>query len=71
MKKFSLPKDGGLIDADLPYGIKHTYERIPAHILEDEDVASKTIADKVVSSINACDGVFRLGLTTGSSPVTL
>ena len=71
MKKFSLPKDGGLIDADLPYGIKHTYERIPAHILEDEDVASKTIADKVVSSINASDGVFRLGLTTGSSPVTL
>lgn len=71
MKKFSLPKDGGLIEAGLPNGIKHSYERIPAHIFEDEEVASKTLADKIVSSIKACDGTFRLGLTTGSSPVTL
>ena len=71
MKKFSLPKDGGLIEAGLPNGVKHTYERIPAHIFEDEDVASERLAEKIVDAINANGGVFRLGLTTGSSPVNL
>ena len=71
MKKFTLPKDGGLIETGLPNGVKHTYERIPAHIFEDEEVASARLAEKIVSSINANNGVFRLGLTTGSSPVPL
>ncbi len=71
MKKFSLPKDGGLIEAGLPNGIKHTYERIPAHIYEDEEAAGERLAEKIVGEINSCDGVFRLGLTTGSSPVAL
>ena len=71
MKKFSLPKDGGLIEAGLPNGIKHTFERIPAHIYEDEVDASERLAEKIVASINSADGVFRLGLTTGSSPVAL
>ncbi len=69
MKKFTLPKDGGLLEAGLPNGIKHTYERIPAHIYEDETLASRIIAEKIVSQINAQNGRFRLGLTTGSSPV--
>ena len=71
MKKFSLPKDGGLIEAGLPNGIKHTYENIPVHIFEDEEVASERLAEKIVSAINANNGVYRLGLTTGSSPVAL
>ena len=71
MKKFTLPKDGGLIEAGLPNGVKHTYERIPAHIFEDEETASERLAEKIVSSINANNGVFRLGLTTGTSPVPL
>ena len=71
MKKFSLPKDGGLIEAGLPNGIKHSYERIPAHIFEDEDAASEIIADKIVEMIAANGGKLRLGLTTGSSPITL
>ena len=71
MKKFTLPKDGGLIEAGLPNGVKHTFERIPAHIFEDEEVASKVLAEKIVTSINANNGVFRLGLTTGASPVPL
>ena len=71
MKKFSLPKDGGLIEAGLPNGIKHTFERIPAHIFEDEEAACARLAEKIVDSINACDGVFKLGLTTGTSPVPL
>ena len=71
MKKFSLPKDGGLIEAGLPNGIKHTYERIPAHIYEDEELASARLAEKIVSAINTNGGILRLGLTTGSSPVFL
>ena len=69
MKKFSLPKDGGLIEAGLPIGIKHTFERIPAHIFEDEDAASERLAAKIVLAINAAEGTFRLGLSTGSSPI--
>ena len=71
MKKFTLPKDGGLIEAGLPNGVKHTFERIPAHIFEDEDAASERLAEKIAQAINECDGVFRLGLTTGSSPVAI
>ena len=71
MKKFSLPKDGGLIEAGLPNGVKHTYERIPAHIYEDEEVASERLAEKIVDAINTNSGVYRLGLSTGSSPVGL
>ena len=69
MKKFTLPKDGGLIEEGLPLGIKHTYERIPVHVFEDEDDASERLAEKIVAAINGADGVFKLGLTTGSSPV--
>ena len=71
MKKFSLPKDGGLIEAGLPYGVKHTFERIPAHIYEDEDAACERLAEKIVDAINASGEVFRLGLSTGSSPAVL
>ena len=71
MKKFSLPKDGGLIEAGLPHGVKHTYERIPAHIYEDEVSASERLADKIVDSINRSSGAFRLGLSTGTTPVVL
>ena len=71
MKKFSLPKDGGLIETGLPNGIKHTFERIPAHIFEDEEVACARLAEKIVEAINGCNGTFKLGLTTGTSPVPL
>ena len=70
MKKFTLPRDGGLIEAGLPNGIKHSYERIPAHIYEDEEVASAVMAQKIADAINGSSGVSRLGLTTGSSPVS-
>ena len=71
MNKFSLPKDGGLIGASLPNGVKHTFERIPAHIYADEKIASERLADKIVEAINANNGVFRLGLSTGSTPALL
>lgn len=66
-----MPKDGGLIEDRLQDGIKHTYEKIPAHIYEDEYAACVRLADKIVSAINASDGVYRLGLSTGTSPVPL
>jgi glucosamine-6-phosphate deaminase len=71
MKKFSLPKDGGLIEAGLPSGILHSYERIPTNIYEDEEIASAELADEIVGLINSSEGIFKLGLSTGSSPVAL
>ena len=71
MKKFTLPKDGGLIEAGLPNGVKHTFEHIPAHIHEDEEMATDLLAEKIAAAINANNGVFRLGLSTGTSPVEL
>lgn len=71
MKKFTLPEDGGLIEAGLPEGILHSYERIPAQIFEDEDVASADLADVIIGAVNGSYGSFRLGLTTGTSPVSL
>ena len=71
MNKFTLPKDGGLLENGLPNGVKHTYERIPAHIYGDEGIASERLADKIVEAINANNGVFRLGLSTGSTPLPL
>ena len=71
MKKFSLPKDSGLIEAGLPSGILHSYERIPTNIYEDEEIASAELADEIVGLINSSEGIFKLGLSTGSSPVAL
>ena len=71
MKKFTLPKDGGLIEAGLPEDIKHAFERIPVNIYEDEEVACEIIADKIIAAIKEKSGVLRLGLTTGTSPIPL
>ena len=71
MKKFSLPKDGGLIETGLPEAIKHTFERIPVIIFEDEEVACEKLADKLIAAIKANSGVFKLGMTTGTSPLPL
>ncbi len=72
MKHFTLPKDGGLIEKGLPTDILHSYEKIPAEIYEDQEDASEKIADIIVEAIkNHKGGNFRLGLTTGTTPVTL
>ena len=71
-KHFTLPYEGGLIDKNLPAGILHTYEKIWTHVYPDADPASFAIADIIVDAINARkDGLFRLGLTTGSTPNAL
>ena len=71
-KQFTLPYEGGLIEKNLPAGILHNYEKIWTDIYPDSAQASHVVADLVVDAINACKGrLFRLGLTTGSTPVTL
>ena len=72
MKHFTLPKDGGLIEKDLTSDILHSYEKIPTEIYEDQEDASKKIADIIISAIKGHkEGSFKLGLTTGTTPVSL
>ena len=71
-KHFILPYEGGLITENLPAGILHTYERIWTHVYPESRPASYVIADYIVESINARkEGLYRLGVTTGATPVSL
>ena len=71
-KHFTLPYEGGLIETDLPAGILHNYEKIWTDIYPESRQASIAVADLVVDAIKSCEGrLFRLGLTTGATPVTL
>ena len=73
MKHFTLPYEGGLIEKGLPLGILHSYEKIWTEILPESRDASRRIADLVVKAINEApaDRPFKLGLTTGITPVSL
>ena len=73
MKHFSLPKDGGLIEVGIPHDILHSYERILTHIYDEQELASKTVADIIIESIRTFEGpgTLKLGLTTGKTPMTL
>ena len=71
-KHFTLPYEGGLVEKDLPAGILHTYEKIWTHVYPESRPASYAIADFIVDAINTHkEGLFRLGLTTGSTPMSL
>jgi len=72
MRQFSLPKEGGLIEKDLPYGVLHSKEKIFTDIFESEIKGSEYVAKQVVDAINEKKGEkFTLGLSTGVTPVTL
>ena len=76
MKHFTLPKDGGLIEKGLPLGILHSYEKISAEIRTDMETASEEIAGIIIKAIRdhekaAPERPFKLGLSTGMSPVIL
>ena len=72
MKHFSLPKDGGLIEKGLPKDILHSYEKIPAEIYDTAENACSDLAETIISAIRSNKGeTFRLGLSTGTTPVTL
>ena len=71
-KHFTLPYDGGLIEKGLPKGILHGYEKISTEIYPESRPASQAIADIIVSAIMSTEGrLFRLGLSTGSTPTSL
>ena len=76
MRHFTVPEDGGLITEKLPKDILHGYDRIYTEVSKDPMEGSEAVADEVVSAIKAHEASgetrpFRLGLTTGSSPVVL
>jgi glucosamine-6-phosphate deaminase len=71
-KHFTLPYEGGLIEKNLPAGILHNYEKIWTDIYPESRQASHAVADLVIDAVKSCeDRPFRLGLTTGSTPVSL
>ena len=72
-KHFTLPYEGGLIEKDLPKGILHNYEKIWTEIYPESRPASYAVADLVVNAIkeNPEGRLFRLGLTTGTTPTSL
>lgn len=76
MKHFTLPQDGGLIEDRIAKGILHSEERIVTEIYPDSTQASDCIADIIIRAVNDHEAAnlgrpFRLGLTTGVSPVSL
>lgn len=71
MKSFSLPRDGGLVLGELPEDIIHAEDKVYTDVYPDADAACAVIADKIVGAIRDSREVFRLGLTTGATPITL
>ena len=74
--KYSLPKDGGLIESKTPRDILHRYEKIRTHIYENEYVGVQYVADTIVKAIRDYNAgphyrPFVLGLTTGRTPLGL
>ncbi len=77
MQHFTLPKDGGLKENEVTREILHSYEKIEAEIFEDSVDGSEVIADLVINAINkhrkgsSKGRLFKLGLSTGTTPVSL
>ena len=76
MKQFVMPSEGGLNEAILPKSIVHSFEKIYTEIYKDALSACEDIADLIVGEINDFlatepDRSFRLGLTTGRTPISL
>ena len=76
MKHFSLPKDGGLIEDRLPKGILHSHENITTEIHIDSTAGCEEIADIIIKAVAEHEETdpgrhFKLGLSTGTSPVSL
>lgn len=76
MKHFTLPKDGGLRAEDIPSDILHADDRIYTNVYKDSTEASEIIADKIIDNLRDFEALstgrlFKLGLTTGATPVSL
>ena len=78
--KYSLPKDGGLIEVSAPRDIIHRYEKIHTTVYENEYLGVQYVADTIVKAIRTYNEIhcsnevyeesqpFVLGLTTGPHP---
>ena len=76
MKHFSLPKDGGLLEDKLPKSILHSHEKINTEIFLDSTAGSERIAEIIIKAISdhrntSPERPFKLGLSTGTSPISL
>lgn len=81
--KYSLPKDGGLIESAAPRDIIHRYEKIRTKVYANEYEGVQYVADTIVKAIRNHEEArrsddlyddhepFVLGLTTGRSPLGL
>ncbi len=81
--KYTLPKDGGLIEQAVPRDLLHRYEKMPTRVFATEQAGVDYVADKIVRAIRhhneeyghdefyADYTPFVLGLTTGRTPVGL
>ena len=79
--KYSLPKDGGLIEVSAPRDIIHRYEKIHTTVYENEYLGVQYVADTIVKAIRTYNEIhcsnevyeesqpFVLGLTTGRTPL--
>ena len=76
MATFTLPKDGGLDLKKVPSDILHAYDKVFTSVYDEASEASEILADKIVAAIGAAQSknpekLFRLGLTTGKTPLSL
>lgn len=76
MKHFSLPKDGGIHINDVPADILHACDKLYTKVYTTPEEASARIVDKIVKSIDEFRSGnpgrhFKLGFSTGSSPIPL
>ena len=81
--KYSLPKDGGLIEVSAPRDIIPRYEKIHTTVYENEYLGVQYVADTIVKAIRTYNEIhcsnevyeesqpFVLGLTTGRTPLGL
>ena len=81
--KYSLPKDGGLIEAAAPNDLLHRYEKMPTKVFQTEQSGVNYLADMIVQMLHRHNEMhgqddfyedfnpFVLGLTTGRTPVGL
>ena len=71
MNHFTLPEDGGLIKENLPQDILHGYDKVYTTVFPDSLTGSDYVAEKIIESINSAKGSFKLGLSTGVTPISL
>ena len=81
--KYTLPKDGGLIESTLPRDLLNRYEKMPTQVFQTETQGVTYLADMIVQMLNQHNAMhgqddfyedfnpFVLGLTTGRTPTGL